>query len=125
VDYSGGFSTCNPQRFGQRFVGKLANPNDIKINSGEWLLLDQFIYILLFHKKRSTRTNPQPKIQVDDVQAKSNLLRPEPLDKTRIEDLIGNLLAASENMLEILPEEDLNLALYNFVEKDEKSAIEE
>lgn len=29
VDYSGGFSTCNPLRFGQRFVGKLANPNDI------------------------------------------------------------------------------------------------
>lgn len=28
VDYSG-FSTCNPQRFGQRFVGKVANPNDI------------------------------------------------------------------------------------------------
>jgi hypothetical protein len=43
----------------------------------------------------------------------------------RIEDLIENLLAASENMLEILPEEDLNLALHNFVEKDEKSAIEE
>jgi hypothetical protein len=59
------------------------------------------------------------------VQAKADLLRPDPLDKMRIEDLIGNLLATSENMLEILPEEDLNLALHNFVEKDEKSAIEE
>jgi hypothetical protein len=28
VDYTG-FSTINTQRFGQRFVGKVANPNDI------------------------------------------------------------------------------------------------
>jgi len=36
VDYTG-FSTVNPQRFGQRFVGRVANPNEI----------------LLFHKKRN------------------------------------------------------------------------
>ena len=29
VDYTGGFSTINAQRFGQKFVGKVANPNDI------------------------------------------------------------------------------------------------
>ena len=29
VDYSGGFSTINGQRFGQKFVGKVANPNDL------------------------------------------------------------------------------------------------
>lgn len=28
VDYSG-FSTINTQRFGQHFVGKVANPNDV------------------------------------------------------------------------------------------------
>ena len=28
VDYSG-FSTINTQRFGQKFVGKVANPNDM------------------------------------------------------------------------------------------------
>ncbi len=28
VDYTG-FSTINTQRFGQRFVGKVANPNDM------------------------------------------------------------------------------------------------
>lgn len=80
---------------------------------------------MLFHKKRSARTATAPKIQADDAQAKSKLLRPDPLDKTKIEDLICNLLSASENMLEILPEEDLNVALQNFVQKDEKSAIEE
>jgi len=30
VDYSG-FSTINPQRFGQKYVGKVANPQDILI----------------------------------------------------------------------------------------------
>jgi double-strand break repair protein MRE11 len=29
VDYSGGFATPHPQRFGQRFVGVVANPNEI------------------------------------------------------------------------------------------------
>jgi double-strand break repair protein MRE11 len=28
VDYTG-FTTINTQRFGQRFVGRVANPNDI------------------------------------------------------------------------------------------------
>jgi hypothetical protein len=28
VDYTG-FTTINPQRFGQKFVGKVANPHDI------------------------------------------------------------------------------------------------
>jgi len=29
VDYSGGFETFNPQRFGQIFVDRVANPKDI------------------------------------------------------------------------------------------------
>lgn len=37
VEYNG-FSTVNPSRFGQRYVGRVANPNDI----------------LLFYKKRTT-----------------------------------------------------------------------
>lgn len=85
-----------------------------------------FAHILLFHRKRATRNpTPAPKANVDDVQTKSHVLRPDPLDKSRIEDLIENLLASSDNMLEIFPEEDLHVALHNFVEKDEKSAIEE
>jgi double-strand break repair protein MRE11 len=32
VDYSGGFGTCNPQRFGQRFVGRVANPAGILLH---------------------------------------------------------------------------------------------
>ncbi len=36
-----GFPTPNPQRFGQRFVGRVANPNEI----------------LLFYRKRSTTSS--------------------------------------------------------------------
>ncbi len=54
--------------------------------------------------------------------------RPEPLDETRIEDLISSYLGGGTNAtrgLEILPEHELNVALHNFVEKDEKAAIQE
>jgi double-strand break repair protein MRE11 len=47
VEYSG-YSTVNPQRFGQRFVGRVANPNEI----------------LLFHKKRGVN----PRARVDKEQ---------------------------------------------------------
>lgn len=50
--------------------------------------------------------------------------RPENLDDTRIEDLIGAFLGPTQT-LEILPENELHLALHSFVEKDEKSAIAE
>jgi len=50
--------------------------------------------------------------------------RPEPLDDTRIEDLIASFLGPAQK-LELLPEHELNFALHNFIEKDEKSAITE
>jgi hypothetical protein len=50
--------------------------------------------------------------------------RPENLDDTRIEDLIGAFLGPTQT-LEILPENELHLALHSFVEKDEKTAIAE
>lgn len=104
VEYSG-YSTVNPQRFGQRFVGRVANPNEI----------------LLFHKKRGM--NPRARVDKEqDLLARAT--RPENLDDTRIEDLIGAFLGPTQT-LEILPENELHLALHSFVEKDEKSAIAE
>ncbi|KAL6065853.1 Double-strand break repair protein [Balamuthia mandrillaris] len=104
VEY-GGFSTCNPQRFGQQFVGKVANPNDI----------------LLFYKRRTA--TPKQK-EEGEAQTLLKAHRPEPLDDTRIEDLITSYLGISQK-LEILPEHEFNIALHNFVEKDESKAIAE
>ncbi|KAK9005003.1 hypothetical protein V6N11_042452 [Hibiscus sabdariffa] len=95
VDYSG-FMTINPQRFGQKYVGKVANPQDI----------------LIFSKaaKRS-----QKEAKIDD----SEKLRPEELNQQNIEALV----AENNLKMEILPVNDLDVALHNFVNKDDKLAF--
>ncbi|KAL6574959.1 meiotic recombination [Orobanche minor] len=95
VDYSG-FMTINPQRFGQKYVGKVANPQDILIFS-----------------KASRKGSSEGKI--DD----SERLRPEELNQQNIEALV----AESNLKMEILPVNDLDVALHNFVNKDDKMAF--
>ncbi|CAA6675290.1 unnamed protein product [Spirodela intermedia] len=95
VDYSG-FMTINPQRFGQKYVGKVANPQDI----------------LIFSKAAKKR---QPGEKTDD----SEKLRPEELNQQNIE----ALLAESNLKMEILPVNDLDIALHDFVNKDDKMAF--
>ncbi|XP_057777830.1 double-strand break repair protein MRE11 isoform X2 [Salvia miltiorrhiza] len=95
VDYSG-FMTINPQRFGQKYVGKVANPQDILIFS-----------------KASKKGRSDGKI--DD----SERLRPEELNQQNIEALV----AESNLKMEILPVNDLDDALHNFINKDDKMAF--
>ncbi|KQJ84840.1 double-strand break repair protein MRE11 [Brachypodium distachyon] len=97
VDYSG-FSTINPQRFGQKYVGKVANPQDILIFSKA-------------AKKRQTTGGEN----VDD----SEKLRPEELNQQTIEALV----AENNLKMEILPVDDLDIALHDFVSKDDKTAF--
>ncbi|XP_071730171.1 double-strand break repair protein MRE11-like isoform X2 [Rutidosis leptorrhynchoides] len=95
VDYSG-FMTINPQRFGQKYVGKVANPQDILIFS-----------------KASKRAQGEAKIK------DSERLRPEELNQQNIEALV----AESQLKMEILPVNDLDVALHNFVNKDDNRAF--
>ncbi|KAL2250749.1 UNVERIFIED_CONTAM: Double-strand break repair protein MRE11 [Sesamum indicum] len=95
VDYSG-FMTINPQRFGQKYVGKVANPQDILIFS-----------------KASRKGRSEDKIN------DSERLRPEELNQQNIEALV----AESNLKMEILPVNDLDVALHNFVNKDDKMAF--
>ncbi|RVW93085.1 Double-strand break repair protein MRE11 [Vitis vinifera] len=95
VDYSG-FMTINPQRFGQKYVGKVANPQDI-----------------LIFTKASRKGRSEAKI--DD----SERLRPEELNQQNIEALV----AENNLKMEILPVNDLDVALHNFVNKDDKMAF--
>uniref|UniRef100_A0A5B7B710 Double-strand break repair protein n=1 Tax=Davidia involucrata TaxID=16924 RepID=A0A5B7B710_DAVIN len=94
VDYSG-FMTINPQRFGQKYVGKVANPQDI----------------LIFSKASKGRSGAK----IDD----SERLRPEELNQQNIEALV----AENNLKMEILPVNDLDVALQNFVNKDDKMAF--
>lgn len=113
VDYSGGFSTINTQRFGQKFVGKVANPHDV----------------LLFHKssvKRGTRGDGGDDMMddetdelVDDAHDHANGAME---NQRRIDRLVREHLSASEG-LRLLAPTDLSAALDDFVNKDEKAAI--
>ena len=113
VDYSGGFSTINTQRFGQKFVGKVANPHDV----------------LLFHKssvKRGTRRDGGDDMMddetdelVDDAHDHANGAME---NQRRIDRLVREHLSASEG-LRLLAPTDLSAALDDFVNKDEKAAI--
>lgn len=95
VDYSG-FMTINPQKFGQKYVGKVANPQDILIFS-----------------KASKRSQGEAKIK------DTERLRPEELNQQNIEALV----AESQLKMEILPVNDLDEALHNFVNKDDRMAF--
>ncbi|KAI5412038.1 meiotic recombination [Lathyrus oleraceus] len=95
VDYSG-FMTINPQRFGQKYVGKVANPQDI----------------LIFSKASKLEKGVG---KIDD----SERLRPEELNQQNIEALV----AENNLKMEILPVNDLDIALHNFVNKDDKMAF--
>lgn len=100
VDYTG-FSTINAQRFGQKFVGKVANPHDM----------------LTWSKA------PQRREKVErGEEITPDLLRPEAMDQARIEDLIAENL---HDNLKFLKEEELANALHKFVDKDEKHALAE
>ncbi|KAK3436637.1 hypothetical protein EUGRSUZ_C01186 [Eucalyptus grandis] len=94
VDYSG-FMTINPLRFGQKYVGKVANPQDILIFS-----------------KASRKGRSETQFEG------SKRLRPE-LNQQNIEALV----AENNLKMEILPVNDLDKALYEFVNKDDKTAF--
>ncbi|KAJ3021245.1 UNVERIFIED_CONTAM: Double-strand break repair protein mre11a [Siphonaria sp. JEL0065] len=104
VDYSN-FTTLNPQRFGQRFVDRVANVKDI----------------LHFHRKRQSTGTGDKKSKDNKTGFDMPLNIPEKLDKFQVQDLVDEFLAAQN--LEILPENGIGEAVRLFVEKEDKEAI--
>ncbi|KAM9953986.1 hypothetical protein ACTFIR_009101 [Dictyostelium discoideum] len=105
VDYTG-YSTINPQKFGQRFQGRVANPNDV----------------LLFHRKKPTTLSS--KKQKDGGELDVNSIKDKEEDKVKVADFISEFLGNTPNdRLQILSENDLFNSLHSFVEKDETDSI--
>ena len=109
VDYSGGFSTINGQRFGQKFVGKVANPNDL----------------LQFHKslvrKKKEAEGVVGRGGGADVEVEEEAIgNPQLQDQRRIEQLVNTNLTAG---LQLLSEMDMSNALDDFINRD-PSAID-
>ncbi|KAL2918977.1 meiotic recombination [Polyrhizophydium stewartii] len=100
VEYSGGFTTFNPQRFGQNYIDKVANPKEI----------------LSFYRKRTAT-----RVKSAEINEPLKPIMPDELDHTTIEDLVLQYLEAQK--LEILPENELADAVLNQVEKNDKDAV--
>jgi double-strand break repair protein MRE11 len=101
VDYTG-FSTINTQRFGQKFVGKVANPQDI----------------ILWQKQALRRTKAEREAAAATTAAGVAAITNGTLDETRIEDLIAVHLKQN---LEVLPEAELTEALRDYVDKGQNN----
>lgn len=103
VDYTG-FSTINTQRFGQSFVNKVANPQDI-----------------ILWQKAAVKRNKDAAAAAAVAAATAAGTRRDGMDEIRIEDLIATYL---QQHLEILPEIELTEALRDYVDKDNKDALD-
>jgi double-strand break repair protein MRE11 len=99
----GGSYECeNPQRFSNRFVGKVANVNDV----------------VQFHRKKKTASSRKTDTSIDESTA-SNLAA---LDTVKVEQLVQEFLASQS--LSILPQNSFGDAVAQFIDKDDKHAME-
>lgn len=98
VDYSGGYELDNPRRFSNMFTGKVANINDI----------------ISVYKKREL---PQKKSteKAPELQEEENF-------SVKVQAYVSSYLKSSN--LSLLPEVGMNQAIKNFVDKDDKSALD-
>lgn len=104
VDYSDGFHMLNAKRFGQAFVDRVANPNDI----------------LQFHKRKLV-TAPKEKDHGGCVHDEPN---PEPTT-VKLENILQDVIEHERLEFNILSEADLTEAVRLFVDKDEKDIFKQ
>lgn len=107
VEYSapdGGIFDCeNPQRFSNRFVGKVANVNDV----------------IQFYRKKAGVGRKAP----DGVDLpEESILAQLAIDSVKVEKLVREFLTAQS--LTILPQNSFGDAVSQFVDKDDKYAME-
>ncbi|XP_074535531.1 double-strand break repair protein MRE11 [Halichoeres trimaculatus] len=107
VDYSGGFEAFNTSRFSQKFVDRVANPKDL----------------IHFLRRREQKEDIKDEINVDY----SKILKTTAIEGLRVEDLVKQYFEAAEQkvQLSLLTEQGMGKAIQEFVDKDEKDAIEE
>ncbi|KAG5519431.1 hypothetical protein PMAC_002058 [Pneumocystis sp. 'macacae'] len=99
VEYSLEYQVENPQRFSNRFVGKVANPNDI----------------VKFYMRKNTRNKAIKSLQSDIEPLNVKL------ENIKVEDLVKEFLSIQS--LVCLPEYELGEAVTKFIEKDDREAL--
>ena len=107
VEYSapdgGNFDCENPQRFSNRFVGRVANVNDV----------------VQFHRKKAGATRM---MQNGADLPEESILAQMNIDSIKVEKLVREFLTAQS--LTILPQNSFGDAVGQFVDKDDKHAME-
>ncbi|XP_069746910.1 double-strand break repair protein MRE11 isoform X2 [Narcine bancroftii] len=106
VDYSGGFEPFNTLRFSQRFVEQVANPKDI----------------IHFFRHRAHKEKRDTDINFEKIENRSS----EGFT-LRVEDLVKEYFETAEKsiQLSLLTERGMGEAVQEFVDKEEKDAIDE
>ncbi|EGW11931.1 double-strand break repair protein MRE11 [Cricetulus griseus] len=107
VDYSGGFEPFSVLRFSQKFVDRVANPKDI----------------IHFFRHREQKGKTGEEINFGKLVSKS----PSEGTTLRVEDLVKQYFQTAEKnvQLSLLTERGMGEAVQEFVDKEEKDAIEE
>ncbi|KAB0370721.1 hypothetical protein FD755_017130, partial [Muntiacus reevesi] len=106
VDYSGGFEPFSVLRFSQKFVDRVANPKDI----------------IHFFRHREQKENTGEEINFGKF-----ISKPSEGTTLRVEDLVKQYFQTAEKnvQLSLLTERGMGEAVQEFVDKEEKDAIEE
>lgn len=104
IEYSapekGSFDCENPRRLSNAFQGRVANQNDV----------------VYFWKRKKTRQSRTSKILVPDISVN------EQLSSAGLDTAVQQFLSA--NPLVILPRNHFGEAIFNYVDKDEKAALD-
>jgi double-strand break repair protein MRE11 len=105
VEHSGPFEVENPQRFSNRFVGRVANTTDI---------------VQFYRKKKGTGTKRTATVidetmEVDEDNSQDRVVR--------VEQLVKEFLSAQT--LSVLEENGLGEAIESYVDKDDKRALQD
>lgn len=106
VDYSGGFEPFSVLRFSQKFVDRIANPKDV----------------IHFFRRKEQKENTGEEINLGKF-----ITKPSEGVTLRVEDLVKQYFQTAEKnvQLSLLTERGMGEAVQEFVDKEEKDAIEE
>lgn len=107
VDYSGGYEVGNPRRFSNRFVGKVANVNDV----------------VQFYKKKNEQNSKSNKLLKDAGAERARFTDEEvdPNSEKHVQELMNEFLRQTQ--LTLLPEDGMNNAVATFLNQDDKHIL--
>ncbi|RCK65315.1 Double-strand break repair protein MRE11 [Candida viswanathii] len=107
VEYSGGFEIENVTRFSNRFVGKVANVNDVV----------QF-YKRKTQPRQSTSLTKKTKFDADLLEEKLNERKANDL---KLKDIVSDML--KQTQLALVPEDGINEAVQKTIDNDDKNLL--